>query len=391
VPESRDVAFARLDPAFLAEIRRRTSLAELISSSGIVALKRVGRELRGLCPFHKERTPSFYVVEAKGFWHCFGCGENGDCFAWVTKTRHADFRDAAMWLAACAGIVAGEGGGTPRARPVVCRPAAEMLEARDRARITAARAIWHSRRMPQGTPAERYWCGRRLWLPMPPTIGFVQRLSHPFLRPNAAPYPAMVAAIQAPDDGGRKRVTGVHCTYLPRHGEPADGKGRALAPSSWAPDRQWKAKLMRGVVGGGAVRLTAAEDLMVIGEGIETSASLLQGLYDPEVGAPHVDGEPVGVWAALSQSNLGTIWLPDHVREVILAADSDGKIPDADNPRQQDPDAILDGAAARHADQGRAVRLAKPPTGSDFNDLLPAGAGAGLASEDDEVLPEHPA
>jgi DNA primase len=361
-----------LDPGLLSEIRRRTSLAELIGGTGPqqVKLKRAGRELRGLCPFHTERTPSFYVVEDKGFWHCFGCGSSGDCIAWVIKMTDLKFHDAALWLAARAGIAA-EGGLTPQARPIVRRPGAEMIEARERVRIAEARAIWHSRQAPQGTLAERYWRGRRLWLPMPPTIGFVERLPHPFLR-DALPYPALIAAIQAPDDGGRKRVLGVHCIYLPRPGELGDEKGRALPPPSWPGDRKWKSKLTRGIAHSGAVRLTAAEDLMVVGEGIETSASLLQGLHDPEIGAPHVDGEPVGVWAALSQSNLGTIWLPEHVREVILAGDGDGKIPDADDARQ-DPDAILDAAGARHADQGRVVRLAKPPVGSDFNDLLPPG------------------
>ena len=375
---------SRLDHDFLAEIRRRTSLAELIGS--FVALKRVGRELRGLCPFHRERTPSFYVIEDKAFWHCFGCGESGDAIKWVTKTTHADFRTAALWLAERAGIDA-ERDATPQTRAIVRRPAAEMVAARDRERIATAQAIWGSRRDPRRSPAERYWRGRRLSLPMPPTIAFVERLPHPFLPPDAAPYPAMVAAIQGPDEGRKKRVCAVHCTYLPRPGEPADRKGRALPPPGWRGE--WKPKLMRGVARAGAVRLTPAKDLMLISEGIETGASLLQGLYDPEVGTAHVDGEPLGVWAALSQGNLGTIWLPDHVREVIIAADSDGKIPNADDSRRLDPEAILDRAAARHAELHRTVRLARPPAGSDFNDLLVDGTGAPVGDDLDDDLVEH--
>lgn len=378
--------FTRLAPELLAEIRRRTSLVELIGGGGPhqVTLKPAGRELRGLCPFHKERTPSFYVIEEKGFWYCFGCRAQGDAVGWIVKTTAASFRDAALWLAARAGIDA-ERGVTPQARPVVRRPAAELIEARDRARIATAREIWGARCPPQGTPVERYWRGRRLSLPIPPTIVFVERLQHPFLPYAASPYPAMVAAIQAPDDGARKRVLGAHCTYLPRPGEAADSKGRARPPAGWPADEEWKAKIMRGVARGGAVRLTAAEDVMVIAEGIETAASLLQGLWDVEVGAAHIDGEPIGVWAALSQSNLGSIWLPDHVREVVLAADADDKIPDADDPRRQDPEVILTAAAAIHSDRGRMVRLAAPPAGSDFNDLLPLGCGA--AAEDEELKP----
>jgi hypothetical protein len=360
----------RVPDGLLTEIRRRTSLVQLIGND--VVLKPAGHEMRGLCPFHKERTPSFYVIEAKGFWHCFGCGEHGDAIAWVIKTTTLNFRDAALWLACRAGIA--EDGPTPQARPIVQRPAAEMLEAKERARIQEARVIWGSRSDPRGTPAERYWHGRKLSLTMPPTIGFVEYLPHPYLWPNSVSYPAMVAAIQAADEDGHKRVRGVHCTYLARPGEPADSKGRALAPAGSPDGRDWKSKIMRGSARGGAVRLTQAEDVMVIGEGIETSASLLQGLYDPDIRCAHIDGEPVGVWAALSQTNMGAVWLPSHVREVILAADGDSKIPDADNPQHHDPEAILLAAATRHRELGRNVRIARPPAGSDFNDLLAAGA-----------------
>jgi hypothetical protein len=253
-----------------------------------------------------------------------------------------------------------------------------MLEAKERARIQEARLIWDSRIDPRGTPVERYWHGRKLSITIPPTIGCAEYLAHPHLRSNGGSYPAMVAAIQAADEDGHKRVLGVHCTYLARPGEPADGKGRALAPPGWPDDRDWKPKIMRGIARAGAVRLTPAEDVMVIGEGVETSASLLQSLYDREIGCAHIDGEPAGVWAALSLGNMGAMWLPSHVREVILAADGDGKVPDADSAQQRDPDTVLLAAATRHRELGRNVRIARPPSGSDFNDLLAAGVDAGL-------------
>jgi len=115
---------------------------------------------------------------------------------------------------------------------------------------------------------------------------------------------------------------------------------------------------------------------MVIAEGIETALSLLMALWDDDIGCAHLDGEPIGVWAALSLGNLGKLWLPDRVREVILAADSDGKVPavGACHAKQPAPDELLACAAEPHRQAGRLVRIARPPAGTDFNDLLAAGA-----------------
>src|SRR5690606_41551425 len=58
----------------------------------------------GLCPFHNEKTPSFTVNEAKGFYHCFGCGANGDLIDFVRQTEGVEFPEAVERLAAMAGI-----------------------------------------------------------------------------------------------------------------------------------------------------------------------------------------------------------------------------------------------------------------------------------------------
>ncbi|MFP6745480.1 MAG: CHC2 zinc finger domain-containing protein, partial [Alphaproteobacteria bacterium] len=63
-------------PEFLDEIRLRVTLSDVIGRR--VNLTRKGREFAGLCPFHKEKTPSFTVNDDKGFFHCFGCGAHGD-------------------------------------------------------------------------------------------------------------------------------------------------------------------------------------------------------------------------------------------------------------------------------------------------------------------------
>lgn len=63
-----------------------------------------GQSLRGLCPFHGEKTPSFYAHRDKQFWHCFGCGEGGDVFTFYEKIESVDFRDALKELARRAGV-----------------------------------------------------------------------------------------------------------------------------------------------------------------------------------------------------------------------------------------------------------------------------------------------
>ncbi len=83
-------------------VRRQTGLASLIGET--VKLVRRGRSFVGLCPFHKEKTPSFHVNEERGFYHCFGCSASGDVFKFVTETEGLSFVEAVRRLAERAGI-----------------------------------------------------------------------------------------------------------------------------------------------------------------------------------------------------------------------------------------------------------------------------------------------
>ncbi|MFL6856966.1 MAG: DNA primase [Allosphingosinicella sp.] len=91
-----------LSPQFLDELRARTSLSALVGRT--VKLAKAGREWKACCPFHKEKTPSFYVNDDKGFWHCFGCGVHGDAIRWLTDARGLPFMDAVKELADAAGM-----------------------------------------------------------------------------------------------------------------------------------------------------------------------------------------------------------------------------------------------------------------------------------------------
>lgn len=83
-------------------IRSRANLADVIGES--VKLERKGRNLVGLCPFHKEKSPSFNVNEDRGFYHCFGCKASGDVFSFVQQTEGLSFYEAVRRLAEKCGI-----------------------------------------------------------------------------------------------------------------------------------------------------------------------------------------------------------------------------------------------------------------------------------------------
>ena len=92
----------RFAQGFLEELRTRAGLADVVGRR--VKLQRKGREHLGLCPFHKEKTPSFTVNEEKGFYHCFGCGAHGSVFDFVMQAEGLSFPEAVEKLAGEAGI-----------------------------------------------------------------------------------------------------------------------------------------------------------------------------------------------------------------------------------------------------------------------------------------------
>ncbi len=91
-----------IPPRFLDEIRTRLTLSTIVGKK--VKLTRAGREYKGCCPFHREKTPSFYVNDDKQFYHCFGCGAHGDVVGFMMQESNMSFIDAVEALAAEAGL-----------------------------------------------------------------------------------------------------------------------------------------------------------------------------------------------------------------------------------------------------------------------------------------------
>ncbi len=128
----------------VAQIKDRLAITDIISP--YVKLVRAGRSLRGLCPFHKEKTASFHVSPERGSWHCFGCGEGGDGFTFIQKIEGIDFKDALKMLAEKAGVVIEyHGGASPEEKSKVERLRALMARAGE----------WYARKL-ANTPAEEY-------------------------------------------------------------------------------------------------------------------------------------------------------------------------------------------------------------------------------------------
>src|SRR5438105_11003542 len=140
-------------PGFLDELRTRISLVGLVGRR--VRLTRKGREHAGLCPFHNEKTPSFYVVEDKGFFHCFGCGAHGDAIGFLMRADNLDFIEAVERLAGEAGIAVPQQ--TPQERERAQRQKT-LLEA------LAAAADFYEQRLwsPAGARARDYLAARGL-------------------------------------------------------------------------------------------------------------------------------------------------------------------------------------------------------------------------------------
>ncbi len=150
-----DLVAGRLPDRDIAAIRERVRIEDVVGE--YVALKRAGADsLKGLCPFHDEKSPSFHVRPNHGLFHCFGCGEGGDVFAFLQKMEHVGFVEAVEQMADRIGYkINYEGGGTSVQR-----------DRGTRSRLVAANAAAHEfyiaqLREPEAETARKYLTDRQ--------------------------------------------------------------------------------------------------------------------------------------------------------------------------------------------------------------------------------------
>ena len=129
----------------IEQIKEKLDIVNEIGT--VVALKRAGKAYRGLCPFHNERSPSFYVFPDTKTWRCFGCNEGGDIFTFVSRQQSLDFHETLVQLAEKANIsLSGDDG--PR------EPSAQsQAKARLRA-LNETVAVWFHHQLLTATGAQ---------------------------------------------------------------------------------------------------------------------------------------------------------------------------------------------------------------------------------------------
>lgn len=144
---------ATFPPGFLEELKARAPVSDVVGRK--VKLIRRGREFVGLSPFNAEKTPSFTVNDAKGFYHCFSSGEHGDVFSFLMKTEGLSFPEAVEAVAGLAGM------DVPKASPEEQRRAEQARGLRE-AVAAAAHFFETQLRMPAGKQAMAYLRDRGL-------------------------------------------------------------------------------------------------------------------------------------------------------------------------------------------------------------------------------------
>src|SRR5450759_1462468 len=96
------MAFVDLNDSVIAQVRSAADIVDFIAQ--VTPLKLAGKSYKGLCPFHREKTPSFTVDRGKGLFYCFGCGTGGDVFKFLALTERFTFPEAVEHVAARVGI-----------------------------------------------------------------------------------------------------------------------------------------------------------------------------------------------------------------------------------------------------------------------------------------------
>ncbi len=300
-------------PRICADIRDRFPVSGVAGQAG-VKLQRAGRELKGCCPFHPDKSPSFTIYADDRRFQCFGCGAEGDVLDFVQRAYGIKLMPAIEML---------DGGALRELEQqrVVATPKADWSK--------AALSIWNEATQIQGTPAAVYLRSRGITIDLPQTLRFA-RLRYPQEKERR---PALVAAVCAPNGD----LTGIQRTFLTDDGRKAD-----------VPE----VKLSLGRVAGGAIQLGPPVASLIITEGLEDGLTLSQALGR-------------SVWVSAGTSMLPRMELADVTRAVVIGADGDAP-----------GEAAANKAAHAFAAVGRKVRIMRPSPGwKDYNaELMAAGS-----------------
>ena len=287
----------------------QASSAETIAKS--LGGSRAGRGWSSCCPAHDDATPSLSIRDAKDGKILVYCHAGCD-----QKDVSSALQDRGLWNT-----------NAPRRKFGSPRKHGSEKSSQtpgDGYKSQAALILWQSTKPAEGSLVETYLATRGLHLPPTAAIRFHASIKHH----TGSVWPAMIGLVTRGVDAS---PLAIHRTFLAQD-------GTAKAPVD-------PPKMMLGPCSGGVVRLGDPIDVLMVGEGIETCLAVMN-----DTGIP--------AWAALSTSGLRSLDLPSDVRDVIVLADGD------------DPgEAAARDCAVRWKREGRRVRIARPPRGTDFNDV----------------------
>ena len=263
--------------AEIADAKARADLVALVGKR--VALKKKGRDLWGLCPWHGEKSPSF-KVDPKGFWKCFGCGKGGDAITWLVEMESMTFEEAVKAL---------RNDWVPQGIPMT-RPACAPVPVDELKPNADAKAIWDKAVPAKGTAVEEYLKARGI--KVPPSywseLRFAPRLYHGMAKRS---FPAMIARLS--DDRG---FMCIQRTYL----DPREPKKADVMPN----------KMTLGMMRCAAVRFGQPDEMLGLAEGVESALSARE-LYS------------IPTWATLSCVRLKQIEIPKTVKVITIFGDQD--------------------------------------------------------------------
>jgi DNA primase len=367
----------RFDERFLDEIKSRLRLSDVIGRS--VKLRRQGREFVGLSPFSKERTPSFFVNDDKGFFHDFSSGKHGDLISFLQETERLSFVEAVERLAAEAGVA------LPAPDPRAAEQERERQTLSDWLEL-AAKWFEGELRRPAGAEARAYLTRRGLpegeWGRF--RLGFSpasRTALKDYLVAKGAQPGALVEAglLIAPEEGGGSPYD----RFRDRIIFPiADARGRVISFGGRAMDPEARAKYLNGPEtglfhkGSTLYGLAEARRLQSAG-GQGTSVVVVEGYMDAiacqRANVPAV--APLGT--ALTEEQMEALWRLDP--EPVLCFDGDGA-------GQRAASRAIDRALPM-LKPGRSFKFAILTGGKDPDDVLRDQGAAALKAQLSKTTP----
>ncbi len=366
----------RFDDRFLDEIKSRLRLSDVIGRT--VKLRRQGREYVGLSPFSKEKSPSFFVNDDKGFFHDFSSGKHGDLISFLQETERLSFFEAVERLAGEAGVPmpAPDPAAADQAR--VRQDLSDWLEA-------AAKWFEAELRRPAGAAARAYLTRRGLpdteWARF--RLGFAGAgrtgLKDYLVAKGARPQELVEAGLLiAPEEGGAPYDRFRDRIIFPI----GDGRGRVISFGGRAMDPEARAKYLNGpetsLFHKGATLYGLAEARRLLGAGGADSALVVVEGYMDVIACQRAGVAAVApLGTALTEEQMEALWRLHP--EPTLCFDGDGA-------GQRAASRALDRALPLLA-AGRSLRFALVTGGKDPDDVLREQGAAALKAQLSQTTP----